>query len=755
MWSSCGERRGAAFISEQTPSSRAVPRPSTSIMSRVMPPDSTPPASPSKISVIENPNQVRVVDVEEEEEEEDVHTIMADDSSPAPPQHEHIEHSKPLTLEIEASKASTSDGKSRSFRRQMTGSVLNKLHRTKSRFFGKHSASGDEPPSLVHTCEIVVDSLEPKAIQVTLDTSGQHTLSWSVPVRMRGEPDTASSTLPIGTCNLYLFPSFTPRVTKTDARVDETIPSLAQSKVSPTPPQLAALRAIFVGLAADPSCDLCSQPDSVGAFPIHAITVANTDDSVSLAEAMIDARPRLLLQGHVMLRANNLPLFTGETSLHICCVNRREATLCRFIDLIMERLTREEARTLLLCQASGVFFQVMPMRNFGGTPLTYACCFELRNAVRKMLETGLISMSNREESTCVLTGFQPIHAVAANGLRSMYDFITEELPEEHRAAVVPAGVGRLKTTTIGLSPMQLCAKLGDHEMVKHIMRKQTTILWVWGPVTQHSIDLRGIDSAGAGGGDIMELIAHMEAGKRTTELVLDSFMGGFIYSLFIEKWHKYGRKIYYSFMLIDLINLLLLVVLAFALKSAPDDVERLHPLCVVMLCLMALGTAREARTTWLFVKNYAYDSDGDGDVDIVDQLRLAVAFMHMHWVCPRLVLPFSDDLSLPLFDTLPHNLNHVLSYSFFLSTPSLAGAHAARFIRLCHNLMRDHTRCSPRASAKAISGREQLRIVGVGFYSASNPQRRWWHHGAGFWWSRKRHESAGITWWLPGDDVRG
>ena len=44
-----------------------------------------------------------------------------------------------------------------------------------------------------------------------------------------------------------------------------------------------------------------------------------------------------------------------------------------------------------------------------------------------------------------------------------------------------------------LSPLSLAVRLGDHSMTKHILRKQCTILWVWGPVTQYSIDLSGID----------------------------------------------------------------------------------------------------------------------------------------------------------------------------------------------------------------------------------------------------------------------
>jgi hypothetical protein len=87
----------------------------------------------------------------------------------------------------------------------------------------------------------------------------------------------------------------------------------------------------------------------------------------------------------------------------------------------------------------------------------------------------------------------------------------------------------------GLWPVQLAAQLGDHSSVKHILRKQCSILWIWGPVTQHSMNLRGIDSAGDGGGDIMELVARNDAKRETCALLLDSFMCGFINKLFILK----------------------------------------------------------------------------------------------------------------------------------------------------------------------------------------------------------------------------
>ena len=457
-------------------------------------------------------------------------------------------------------------------------------------------------------------ALEPPGIPVTLDTTGQHTLSWKVPISLKDGPD---EPIEPGSCNLYLFPA---------------VVLASGKKLSPSARQLEALQALLVAVfGTDAACEFAKQPDAVGAFPIHAVTVANTEEAIKMAELLFMSNPDLLKQVHTKHRAG-FPLFTGESSLHICCVNRREALLCKLIDLMMDRFTAEEARALLGSQAGGVFFNEMPMRNYGGTPLAYALCFDLRDAVTRLLKTSLVNV-NDPDARCEITGFLPIHAVTANGLSDTYDWMTTQLPEEIRAKEKLSGVGRFKrANTQGLTPVQLAAKLGDHKMVKHILRKQTIILWIWGPVTQHSISLKGIDSAGEGGGDIMELIAQIDASRRTRELVLDTFMTGFIYSLYREKWKKFGYKLYYARLLVDCILLICLVTLSFALKSSPDNQEAVKPLCIAMLVLIGILVIEELRVGYLYVKNYAFDGDGDGDVDAVDMRRQLHQFFKLHWI---------------------------------------------------------------------------------------------------------------------------
>jgi len=246
--------------------------------------------------------------------------------------------------------------------------------------------------------------------------------------------------------------------------------------------------------------------------------------------------------------------------------------------LSLAELTKDESLALLRSQTAGVFFDEMPMRNYGGTPLSYACVFDLRKAVKKFLDTGLVSLNDRN-GACERTGFMPIHAVVANGLTETYDWLAElpGMPAYKRAKVDQrTQVGRMRLNAHGLPPANLAAKLGDHRTCKYILKKQTSILWVWGPVTQHSINLAGIDSAGEGGGDIMELLARLDAKRETTELVLDSFMTGFLYKLFALKWKSYGMKLYYARLAIDVIVCLMLVAISFILKEAASPAAGMH-----------------------------------------------------------------------------------------------------------------------------------------------------------------------------------
>ena len=368
-------------------------------------------------------------------------------------------------------------------------------------------------------------------------------------------------------------------------------------------------------MATDPTCKLMAVPDLVGAFPLHAIIVANTSESTVLAADIYRANPRLLMQVHVLHRAG-FPLFTGESSLHIAAANEQETLLCTLIELAVQHLTADEARTLFRSQASGVFFDDMPMRVYGGTPLAYACVFSLRRAILLMLETRLVCLNDRSDA-CVITGFLPIHVVVANSLESMYDFLSKELPEEFRALThEQSSIGRLLSMNVhGLRPMQLAGKLGDHDMVKFILRKQCTILWVWGPVTQHSINLAGVDSASERSGALMELIARTDASKECCSLVLDSFLQGLLYKLFLAKWARYGYKLHYAILSLHLLVLTMLITMSMSLKISVSTQDSCKPMAVFTIIVILIITFIEVWLATLFWRK----NRGEGDARLCNK----------------------------------------------------------------------------------------------------------------------------------------
>ena len=350
-----------------------------------------------------------------------------------------------------------------------------------------------------------------------------------------------NTSLPAGSCNLYNYPQVISEEHPTGTR-----PSDAGLKI---------LEKIVTALMLETKA--FDEPDEVGAYAIHALVVCNTPESLLLALELYQKHTASHKLLHVPHR-NGTPLFVGESALHILAVNRHEEELVQVLEYAVEHLEPAEVRRILRSQATGTFFRDTPMVFYGGTALGFAIAFEMPDAVRAMLATGHVTLNDRELA-CQLSGFLPIHACIANSLPGMYDLLTRELvcltiesPGLHSSAVptpllssreifsTPAQPPELRSDEThmvrkgkrmdlqlyDLSCMQLAAQLGDHKMLRHMLRKQCNVNWVWGPVTSFSLDLNGIDSAGAGGGDIMELITRMGASKATTSMLLDSFMNG-------------------------------------------------------------------------------------------------------------------------------------------------------------------------------------------------------------------------------------
>ena len=402
--------------------------------------------------------------------------------------------------------------------------------------------------------------------QVFLSSTGQHTLVWEEP--LVGD----ATTIPPGQLNLYTYPG------------------------EYSGKELALLRSVLLELS---TAEFFTIPDTVGAFPIHALLVCNTRQSLELSMTILQKAPKLLLQTHMP------PIFTGEGVLHILCANRREHEAIQVLNLAQAHLSGDEARAFLAAQATGVFFESPPMVWYGESVLSYACVFGLRELVRRLLDTGIVSLDTNPGA---LTGFYPIHAVSANGNRGMFDYLVAALPAELRANkwIHTDAHGKLSDeyNLDGMSPLQLSAKRGVRIMFQHIMKRElTTVLWTWGPVTQYQVSLDGIDSSsGTDDADVMEVLVRDDATLDTQEFMLDDFMQGFLYTLYIQKWAKFGWYMHYALRLLDFAIVITVAYLANLLKR--ELVKESFGVCKVLLGLLAAFVCVEVFLGGLYAYNF-------------------------------------------------------------------------------------------------------------------------------------------------------
>ena len=179
-----------------------------------------------------------------------------------------------------------------------------------------------------------------------------------------------------------------------------------------------------------------------------------------------------------------------------------------------------------------------------------------------MLATpGKIVSLNNVEHACRRTGFLPLHAVTANRLRHMYQFLTGaegveggplDEPANPQLAVCASNLGQNDNHLAGLKPLALAASRGSRTMVMHILKEgQTHENWKWGLISEFSIVLDEIDSGARDGRSVMEIIGARDALKESQCLLLDEFMDGFLFSLFKQKWERFARKIFVIHLLLD------------------------------------------------------------------------------------------------------------------------------------------------------------------------------------------------------------
>jgi len=323
----------------------------------------------------------------------------------------------------------------------------------------------------------------------------------------------------------------------------------------------------------------------------------------------------------------------------VLVVNQRQRELSILIKLALESLTTEEVITMVSTQARGIFFDGVPMRFYGSTLLGYCAAFGLRAPIALLFSNEGVRRSlnlSDPRLACSRTGFLPLHAAVANGRPDMFDYLIGRivpLDDECRHAMRlgqaesmtddewsqryicledSAAEYHHRTTLTAnaelslLTPLQLSAKLGDQRMARHILRDRLILNWKWGPITSYRMELTEIDSAGEHGNDLMEIVASLSANSRTQELLLDSFMQGFMHELFLSKWKRFAGRIYYYLRAIDVLYMLTILYQGFDLKNdtaTGNDAEAQKWLTYLSLSLALVLTAIELASIVLKWRN--------------------------------------------------------------------------------------------------------------------------------------------------------
>lgn len=267
--------------------------------------------------------------------------------------------------------------------------------------------------------------------------------------------------------------------------------------------------------------------------------------------------------------------FRGENALHVLAVNRRQNDAIRLLDIAVKHLDDDLLGVLLNSFAEGAFFTRDPMRSYGGSPLAYLASFRAAYVIDHIMATPRLSalVDLNSPQTCPLSGYLPIHAAVANGRADMFDLLVQ-LGADPLRLTQSSNLG-FACDNRGYTALQLACRLGNKVMVEHILRSRWETDWKWGPVTQYRLSLADIDSTGNVNG-VMDLIPQGGVGmpRAAQELLLDDFMEGFLHSLFMEKWERFGKRQYVYARMLDVLSLCLAIGLGLALKESPLTASR-------------------------------------------------------------------------------------------------------------------------------------------------------------------------------------
>uniref|UniRef100_H2Z592 Ion transport domain-containing protein n=1 Tax=Ciona savignyi TaxID=51511 RepID=H2Z592_CIOSA len=274
----------------------------------------------------------------------------------------------------------------------------------------------------------------------------------------------------------------------------------------------------------------------LGETAFHICLLNNSTKHNMLAMEMVEVFPNLLVDIYLGDE------YYGENVLHMAIANE-DMSMIKFI-LEESKKVEERCCGSFFCPSDQKSTRVdqpdkeQPLlskeTNYSGLiywgeyPMMFAAC---------SMQVGAFELLLREGAD--------IYATDSNLNNVLHMMVIHNNKEMFNLAFNHAGMDLLsQTNKQGLTPLTLCAKLGNKDMLDHILELKREISWVFGDVTCATYPLSDVDTINPTDGSInshsaLSIILSEESNEHL------EMLDGLLFQLLHEKWKHYAKVQFY------------------------------------------------------------------------------------------------------------------------------------------------------------------------------------------------------------------
>ena len=299
-------------------------------------------------------------------------------------------------------------------------------------------------------------------------------------------------------------------------------------------PETPCCRPHHSDVSLDSPCGVCGctadvfARGPVGENVLHLCVLFHTPETVKMAKYLIKRFGPSLVNAPYQTRKkmNEHPgLYEGEVVLHIAIVHK-DVDLVRFM---LDHGARLDAHTV------GAFFS--PGRvYFGETPFSFAASMGDKDIVRILLdhaeEQGGEKQRREVMTAADAFGNTALHMCVANNQLEMYNFLVDEM-----------GFPETSRNNAGMTPFIQAAHDGNERAFDVILKRRFSVVWTYGPVTNYSLSLEGIDTVGSDPMKHDPSVLDVVLKRRHLGLLSHPIL----VAMLEMKWTRFGRSAYFRY----------------------------------------------------------------------------------------------------------------------------------------------------------------------------------------------------------------